>query len=251
MNVIISGSSGSMGKVLTKVMSAEGDMHIIAGFDSHIGDDPVPFKQYISPKDSTTGADVVIDFSHFSAIPDLVDFCVRTETPAVIATTALGKDERKLLHDASKHIPIFNSANMSLGINILSKMSKLAMPALEEDFNVEIIEKHHDKKKDSPSGTALLLAESINEACETKKDFVYGRHGKDDDCKLTDLGIHAVRGGTIPGQHTIMFAGPDEVIEITHTVYSKVVFAQGAIKAARFLVKQDPGFYTMEDLLES
>lgn len=249
MKVIISGSSGTMGGVLKAEIEKENDIEILAGFDSRIGENPLPFKQYMDLSDAPGGADVVIDFSHFSAVPALIEYCLRTKTPAVVATTALEKKEKDLLVDASKEIPIFRSANMSLGINIIKRMAESAMPALEKDFNVEIIEKHHCLKVDSPSGTALLLADAINDACETKKDYIYGRKGKADECRITDLGIHAVRCGTIPGQHTVMFAGPDEVIEITHTAYSKKVFAQGAIKAARFLKDQEPGYYSMEDLL--
>lgn len=249
MKVIISGSSGAMGGVLRTEIEKESDMEIIAGFDNKIGDNPLPFKQYMDLSDAPGGADVVIDFSHFSAIPDLMEYCIRTNTPVVVATTALERKEKDILIDSSREIPVFKSANMSLGINIIKKMCQNAMPSLEKDFNVEIIEKHHCLKLDSPSGTALLLADAINDVCEVKKDYLYGRHGKADACKLTDLGIHAVRGGTIPGQHTVMFAGPDEVIEITHTAYSKKVFAQGAIKAAKFIKDQKPGYYDMEDLL--
>ena len=251
MKVIISGSSGAMGRVLIAEIERESDIEIMAGFDSKIGVNPLPFKQYMDYSDAPGGADVVIDFSHYTAIPGLIDYCVRTKTPAVVATTALERKEKDLLIDASKDIPIFRSANMSLGINIVKKMSQIAIPALEKDYNVEIIEKHHCLKLDSPSGTALLLADAINDVCEDKKDYIFGRHGKADECKITDLGIHAVRGGTIPGQHTVMFAGPDEVIEITHTAYSKKVFAQGAIKAARYIKDQNPGYYDMEDLLAS
>ncbi|MDD4565171.1 MAG: 4-hydroxy-tetrahydrodipicolinate reductase, partial [Eubacteriales bacterium] len=153
------------------------------------------------------------------------------------------------IEKASEEIPIFHSANMSLGINVLSKMLKISIPILEDAFNVEIIEKHHNKKVDSPSGTALLLANSVNEAVSEKKDFVFGRHSKNDKCKITDLGIHSIRGGTIPGEHTVIFAGPDEVIELTHMVFSKEVFARGALKAAKFIVTKGNGLYSMEDMI--
>ncbi len=249
MKVIISGCSGTMGKVLIEELQKEDDIQILAGFDTRIGDNPLPFKQFMDLSDAPGGADVVIDFSHFSAVPSLMEYCVRTSTPVVVATTALEKKEKKILIDASETIPVFKSANMSLGINIVKNMCRNAMPSLEKDFNVEIIEKHHCLKVDSPSGTAILLADAINEACKTKKNYLYGRKGKADACKITDLGIHAVRGGSIPGQHTVMFAGPDEVIEITHTAYSKKVFAQGAIKAARYLKDKETGYYDMDDLI--
>jgi len=249
MNVIISGSSGTMGTVLRQELEKEDDIQIIAGFDNQIGKNPLPFKQYMDLTDAPGGADVVIDFSHFSAVPMLMEYCVRTKTPVVVATTALEKKEKDILIEAARTIPVFKSANMSLGINIIKKMCQNSVPSLEKDFNIEIIEKHHSMKADSPSGTAVLLADSINDACKEHKNYIYGRHGKKDVCKMSDLGIHAVRGGTIPGQHTVMFAGPDEVIEITHTAYSKRVFAQGAIKAARFIEDKEPGYYDMDDLI--
>jgi 4-hydroxy-tetrahydrodipicolinate reductase len=249
MKVIISGSSGTMGAVLRQELEKEKDVQIIAGFDGKIADNPLPFKQYMDSSDAPGGADVVIDFSHFSAVPSLMEYCVRTKTPVVVATTALDKDAKNLLIEASRVIPVFKSANMSLGINIVKNLCQTAIPAIEKDFNVEIIEKHHCLKVDSPSGTALLLADAINDVCKVKKNYLYGRHGKTDECRLSDLGIHAVRGGTIPGQHIVMFAGPDEVIEITHTAYSKKVFAQGAIKAARFIQNKEPGYYDMDDLI--
>lgn len=248
LNIILHGCNGKMGKTLQDIISQETNMSILAGIDKIIGD-PVPFKLYMSPLDCNIKGDVVIDFSHHDAMKDLLEYCVNTKTPVVIATTALGEYEHQLMRDASQVIPIFNSANMSLGINALSRMLKFGVSVFEENFNVEIIEKHHNKKVDSPSGTALLLANSINDACKVKKDYVYGRHSKNDQCKITELGIHAVRGGSIPGEHTVIFAGPDEVIELTHTVYSKSVFARGAIKAAKFLVTKDYGLYSMDDIV--
>jgi 4-hydroxy-tetrahydrodipicolinate reductase len=138
---------------------------------------------------------------------------------------------------------------MSLGIAVVKKMAQLAVPPLESDFNIEIVETHHSMKKDSPSGTAIMLADAIDEKCRINKDYVYGRHGRSDEVRLTDLGIHAVRGGTMPGRHTILFAGPDETIEITHTAYSRDIFARGAIKAASFIINKAPGLYTMDDLV--
>jgi 4-hydroxy-tetrahydrodipicolinate reductase len=238
-----------MGKTLQNIISQESDMSVLAGIDPNMGDEPVPFKLYMSPLDCETKADVIIDFSHHDAIEDLLTYCVKAKAPVVIATTGLGDRELELIWKASEEIPVFHSANMSLGINVLSKMLKAAVPSLEEDFNIEIIEKHHCKKIDSPSGTALLLANAINEAVSRKKDFVFGRHSKNDQCKISEMGIHAVRGGSIPGEHTVIFAGPDEVIELTHTVYSREIFAHGALKAAKFIVNKSSGLYTMEDMI--
>lgn len=249
LKVILHGCNGKMGKTLQKIISQESDMSVIAGIDPNMGDEPVPFKLYVSPLDCETKADVVIDFSRHDAIEDLLTYCVKVKAPVVIATTGLDDKELELIWKASEGIPVFHSANMSLGINVLSKMLKHAVPILEEDFNIEIVEKHHNKKIDSPSGTALLLANSINEAAAQKKEYVFGRHSKNDQCKITEMGIHSVRGGTIPGEHTVIFAGPDEVIELTHTAYSREVFAHGAIKAAKFIVNKSSGLYSMEDML--
>lgn len=248
LNIILHGCNGKMGKTLQDIISKEADMSVLAGIDKSIHE-PVPFKLYMSPLDCEIRADVVIDFSYHDAIKDLLEYCVKYKTPVVIATTALGEDVLELMREASQVIPVFNTSNMSIGINVLSRMLKMGAPVFEDDFNVEIIEKHHNKKLDSPSGTALLLADSINAACTGKKDYIYGRHSKNDECKITDLGIHSIRGGTIPGEHTVIFAGPDEVIELTHTVYSKNVFARGALRAAKFLVTKKCGLYSMEDMV--
>ncbi len=153
-----------------------------------------------------------------------------------------------MLEQASKEIPVFRSANMSIGINALAKAITSITPVLEEKFNVEIIEKHHTTKLDSPSGTAILLADKVSDACQEKKNYIYGRHGKDDKFEMTDLGIHAVRGGTIPGEHIVIYAGPDEVIELKHTAYSRDIFANGAIAAAKFIIQQKNGLYSMDDM---
>jgi len=249
LNVILHGCNGRMGKTLQNIISQEPDISIIAGIDKNMGSEPVPFKLYMSPLDCETKADVVIDFSRHDAIEDLLIYCVKTKVPVVIATTGLGEREMELIWKAAEEIPVFHSANMSLGINVMSKMLKAAVPTLEDDFNIEIVEKHHNKKIDSPSGTALLLANAINETLKNKKEYIFGRHSKYDQCKITEMGIHAIRGGTIPGEHTVIFAGPDEVIEVTHRVYSRNIFAYGALKAAKFIVNKSSGLYTMEDMI--
>ncbi len=249
LNIILHGCNGKMGKTLQSIIAQDSDLCVIAGIDPNMSSEPLPFKLYMSPLDCETKADVVIDFSRHDAVENLLTYCVRAKVPVVIATTGLGDRELELIWKASEDIPVFHSANMSLGINVLSKMLKTAVPILEEDFNVEIVEKHHNRKIDSPSGTAILLANSVNEVAKKKKDFVFGRHSKNDQCKITDLGIHSVRGGTIPGEHTVIFAGPDEVIELTHTAYTRDVFAHGALKAAKFIANKSSGLYSMEDMI--
>lgn len=247
-NIILHGCNGKMGKVLQSILAADPDTIVVAGIDSKVDPDS-DFPQFSTPKDCTVPGDVVIDFSHHTAVTDLIDWCLWTKTPAVICTTALGEETLNQIQLASAQVALFRSANMSLGINLLAKMMAEIVPVLEDAFFMEIIEKHHALKADSPSGTALLLADAINQACTTKKEFLYGRHSKQDQCKLQELGIHAVRGGTIPGEHTILFAGNDELIEVTHTALSKNVFANGAVKAARFLHGKPAGLYSMKDLL--
>ena len=249
LNIILHGCNGKMGRTLQEIIAQDPDICVIAGIDPNIRDEPVPFRFFTSPDDCEIKADVVIDFSHHSVVRDILNYCIRMEVPAVISTTALEDQDLEMIRTASQTIPVFHSANMSLGINVLSRLLKDAVPSLENDFNIEIIEKHHNQKIDSPSGTALLLANSVNDACKVKKDYIYGRHSKNDQCKITDMGIHSIRGGTIPGEHTVIFAGPDEVIEIKHTAYSKKVFAQGALKAARFIVNKKCGLYSMEDMV--
>jgi 4-hydroxy-tetrahydrodipicolinate reductase len=168
----------------------------------------------------------------------------------VVATTGLTEDTQMMLPLAAKVIPVFYSANMSLGINVLIKALQSITPALEADFDIEIIEKHHNQKLDAPSGTALLLADSINDSCETKKEYLYGREGSDLVNDRKQMGIHAVRGGTIPGEHIVIYAGQDEIIELKHTALSREIFANGALKAAEFLADQPAGFYSMQNLID-
>lgn len=249
MKIAVSGFDGRMGKVLREAIAEEPALELVFGFDvkgGADGDVPVYTPETM---DAAGKADVVIDFSNYAFIPHLMRWCAERKTPVVVATTALGDQEREILKNAAKEIPVFHSANMSIGINLIAKMSGLAMPPLEDSFNVEIIEKHHSKKADSPSGTAILLADAVNEACKNRKEYIYGRHSKNDEPGLSEIGIHAVRGGTLPGQHTVMFAGPDEVIEITHTVYSRRVFATGALAAAKFIAGRGAGLYSMNDML--
>lgn len=250
--IIMHGCRGRMGQAILNTIrnqTQESELfRLVAGVDSKLdGTEDYPAFQQLDLCE--TEADVLIDFSHHSSVPGVLDYCIKRNLPVVIATTGLDIGEKEALAQASEQIPVFHSANMSIGINTIAKLMETLIPAIEKDFNIEIIEKHHVMKKDSPSGTALLLANAINDACETKKDFLYGRHSTSDDCKITDLGIHAVRGGTIPGEHTILLAGPDEIIEIKHTALSRTIFANGALRAAAFIRNQEKGLYSMADVI--
>ncbi len=249
LNVILNGANGRMGRVINRLISEREDMKVVAGVDisaQQMDDYPV----YASPDEIQESADVVIDFSHFSAVPGIAGWCAAHNTPIVIATTALDDACQQAINDAAKTIPVFQSANMSLGVNALLKAVAAITPALEENFNVEIIEKHHNKKLDSPSGTAVMLADKVQEVTKADKNYIYGRHSKHDEFSMNDIGIHAIRGGTIPGIHTVMYCGPDEVIELNHTAFSRDIFGNGALTAAKFIVQQQPGRYSMDDVLK-
>lgn len=252
--IIINGVFGRMGQVLKDAIQKDPGLVLVAGIDPHANQEDasqVDFPVYQKVTEITEAADVVIDFSHHSAVPELINVCVEKNLPVVVATTGLDEDTKAMLAVAAKVIPVFVSANMSLGINVLLKALQAISPALEADFNIEIIEKHHNQKKDAPSGTALLLADGINDSLTEPKTYVYGRHGLELSNPLNEMGIHAVRGGTIPGEHTVLYAGPDEMIELKHTALSRDIFANGALKAAIFLADQTPGLYSMADLLET
>ncbi len=255
-NIIIHGCYGRMGRILHNTISSMENCKIVAGVDISANDHKNSFKDslyefpvYTNIEDCSVNADIVIDFTNYKSINGLVKYCIKHKLPVVIATTALGREELELLEFASSKIPIFYSSNMSVGINAIVNSIEHIVPHLEEDFNMEIIEKHHINKIDSPSGTALLLANTINEASAEKKNYLYGRFGKDNKCNANELCIHSVRGGTICGEHTIVFAGYNEVIEITHRAYSRDIFAIGAIRAAKFLINQENGLYSMSNLI--
>jgi 4-hydroxy-tetrahydrodipicolinate reductase len=245
---IIYGSNGKMGQVLSKQIEIEEDIEIVAGVDRNASEIKNAYPVYNSPYEYSGEADVIIDFSHPSYLTEMLEFSIGRKIPLVIATTGFSDEQLKEIEKASKEIPILHSANMSLGINLLSRILKSVSKLLSEDFDIEIIEKHHNKKVDAPSGTALLLANVINESLDNSKEYTYGREGKNAKREKNEIGIHAVRGGTIPGEHTVIFAGDDEIIEIKHTALSKNIFALGAIKSARFIVKAKEGLYTMDDI---
>ena len=245
LRVIISGYSGSMGKVLTKCANEDSELEIVCG--SSKDDLDVPFKTYHKMSEVEELADVIIDFSHHSTIEDTLSYAIKTKTPIVIATTGFNDEELTKIKKASNIIPIFHSSNMSLGVNVLVKLVKEAAKSLN-GFDIEIIENHHNKKLDAPSGTAVMIANGVKEVLPDS-EYIYGRHGRSDKRSSNEIGIHAIRGGTIVGEHTTIFAGHDEVVEIKHSAQSKDIFAKGAIAAAKFLVKQEAGYYNMNNML--
>ncbi len=248
LNVLLCGCYGHMGEIVTDLLTEREDMTLI-GVDPMPGEGKIPFPIFTSFDQVNIDSDVIIDFSHHSLILPLLDYAERTKTPAVICSTGLDGTIHARMDEVAKTVPLLHSGNMSVGINLLLKLVQKAAATLADHFDIELIERHHHRKLDSPSGTAYMIADAINEELNNSKSYVFGRHGKDIQRKPEEIGIHSVRGGTIVGEHAVIFAGTDEIIEISHKAYSRRIFAVGAIKAARFLVEQQPGLYSMDDVL--
>lgn len=247
-NIIISGCNGTMGGVLSNCVEGHDDCKVVAGIDAHNSGRPYPVAS--KPEELTLQGDVVIDFSHPSLLSPLLQYGKQTKTPLVLCTTGYDPDQVKQIYKAAEQIPVFYSRNMSLGINLLIELSQRAAEVLGTDFDIEIVEKHHNQKIDAPSGTALMIADSISAERDPKPTYIYDRHSQRRKRSKNEIGIHSIRGGTIVGEHEVIFAGPQEVVTLSHSAQSKEVFAQGAIKAALFLVKKPKGLYTMSDLLK-
>ena len=248
-NVIIHGCNGRMGQAVAAAAAADPTIQVAAGVDKFPDKENNPFPAYGSLEECSEDADVIIDFSIPAALPNLLDYAVNRNIPVVIATTGFSNDDFGLIGKASQSIPVFQSANMSLGVNVMLELAKNDALAIGSLFDIEIIEQHHNQKLDSPSGTAYALADAINETLLNSKNYVYGRFSKHDKRSKSEIGIHAVRGGTIPGEHTVLFAGNDEVLKITHTAFSRRIFALGALNACKYVVTKQPGLYNMKDML--
>ncbi len=248
LKIILSGANGRLGRTLASCIAEMDDIAIVAGVDL-LPAAGASFPVYTSFEQITEPADAVVDFSRPDALHSVLEFAQSKNISAVLATTGYSANDKMMIVKYSGHIPVFFSANMSLGVNLQIELAKKAAEVLADRFDIEIIEKHHNLKVDSPSGTALAIAEGINSVFNGNKNFVYGRHDKNARRTPADLGIHAVRGGTVVGEHDILFMGPDEVLEINHKAYSKQIFAQGAIHAAKYIAQKAPGLYSMADLL--
>lgn len=250
LKIIVNGCHGKMGQVLIREIKQDNTLQLLAGIDTNPKKLTVDFPVYKSISECREKADVIIDFSSPEALEGLLEYAVKTNTPLVIATTGLSQDQMYKIMEASKLIPIFQSANMSIGINVLVKAVQQTAKLLGDSADIEIIEKHHNQKVDAPSGTAYLIADRINSVLSKSKDYIFGRHSKTAKRNKNHIGIHAIRGGTIVGEHSVIFACKDEVIEITHSAASKSIFSLGAIKAAKFVASKEPSFYTMDDLVK-
>lgn len=247
-NILMSGCNGKMGQVITRLVEQYEDMKIAGGYD--IFDNGKNSYPVFNKLDNcNVKIDVIIDFSNPEALEELLRFAAARKLPIVVATTGLSNTQKKLIDQTAMKIPIFSSANMSLGVNLLIDLVKKAARLLEPNFDIEIIEKHHNQKLDAPSGTALAIADSINSVLDQKQEYVYDRHSRRKKRSRTEIGIHAIRGGTIVGEHSVIFAGNDEIIEITHSAMSRDILGTGALRAARFVYKKSSGLYSMNDLI--
>lgn len=246
--IILSGCSGRMGKAVAA--AADDEISIVAGVDINAAAlSPSPFPIYENIADFSGEADVIVDFSHHSALPSLLNYAKATGTPIVVATTGHTDEELSLMNEAAKDVAIFHSGNFSLGINLLITLAKQAARTLGMDFDIEIIEKHHNKKLDAPSGTALMIANAVADERE-ESEYIYDRHSVRKAREPKEIGIHSVRGGNIVGEHEIIFAGANEVVSISHSAASREIFANGALRAAIYLAGKSAGLYSMTDLIE-
>ncbi len=249
--VIMHGCNGMMGRMITELIKEDTQVEIVAGIDIY-DDGHNDYPVFSAINDCDVEADVIIDFASVKAIDALLDYSVKKQIPVVVCTTGLSEEQLVKVEEASKKVAVLKSANMSLGINTLMNLLQKAVAVFAPaGFDVEIVEKHHNKKLDAPSGTALALADSINEAMDNTYNYVYDRSKEKKRREKSEIGIRAVRGGTIVGEHEVIFAGTDEVIEFKHTAYSKAVFGKGAIAAAKFLAGKPAGYYNMSHVIEA
>lgn len=248
--IVITGANGKMGKVIASLAASRNDCEIIAGIDLNDtpnGSFPIVKKPFSLPEKP----DVIIDFSHPSALDDLLSYGTIHHVPIVAATTGYSAEQIDQIKKASEQLPIFFTFNLSLGINLLVELGKRAVSVLGGQYDIEIVEKHHNQKKDAPSGTAIMIADALNGELDHKMKYVYDRHNVRKARDTNEIGLHSIRGGTIVGEHDIIFAGHDEVITLSHSAGSKEVFANGALNASIFLAGKSSGLFDMSDLLKS
>ncbi|MCQ2448873.1 MAG: 4-hydroxy-tetrahydrodipicolinate reductase [Clostridia bacterium] len=242
-NILLVGASGKMGRVISSMAAEDNELSIICGVDKFPKEAAYPI--YPSFAEVHEKPDVIVDFSNPASLEDILSYATKNGVPAVIATTGLSDAQVDRIREVSKQIPIFFTFNMSLGVNLLCSLAKKAASVLGDRFDIEIVEKHHNQKLDAPSGTALMLADALNSVFDDKMDYEYDRHSKRAKRPKNEIGIHSVRGGTIVGEHEIIFAGHDEVLTLSHSAGSKEIFAAGALKAAKFLKDKTAGLYDM------
>ncbi|MCR5292811.1 MAG: 4-hydroxy-tetrahydrodipicolinate reductase [Eubacterium sp.] len=247
--IIMHGAMGRMGRVITEMVKNDAAAEIVAGIDV-FDDGSASFPMFKTASECDVEADVIIDFSNAGAVDALLDYAVTNNLPVVLCTTALSDETLANVKAASEKIAVLKSANMSMGINTIISLLKEATKVLgSAGYDIEIVERHHNQKLDAPSGTAIALADAINEAADGQYEYIFDRSQRREKREKKELGISAVRGGTIPGTHEIIFAGPDELIEIKHVAYSRSIFANGAVNAAKYLAGKPAGMYDMSDVI--
>ena len=248
--IIMHGANGRMGKVIAGLVENDPEAEIVAGVDIAPGNAGFPI--YTDLKDVKEEADVVIDFSSAKIVDHLLETAEEKKLPVVLCTTGLSEEQLANVRRISREIPILKSANMSLGINTITGLLKSATKVFASaGFDIEIVERHHNQKLDAPSGTAIMLADAINEAADGAYEYIYDRSQRREKRAKKELGISALRGGNIPGTHEVIFAGPDELIEIHHVAYSRSIFGNGAISAAKYLAGREAGLYDMNDVIQN
>ena len=248
--IIMHGCNGKMGQVISGMVAEDPELQMVAGIDPRDdGHNPYPVFSDIALCD--VEADCLIDFSTATVVDKMLDYCVEKKLPCVLCTTGLSKEQLQKVEMASKNVAVLKSANMSLGINLLLQLLKKAAEVLgPAGFDAEIVEKHHRLKLDAPSGTALALADSVNQALGGDYEYVFDRSGRREQRPEKEIGVSAVRGGTIVGEHDVIFAGTDEVVTFSHTAYSKAVFGRGAVQASKFLAGKPAGLYDMSNVIQ-
>lgn len=249
-NILLSGCRGRMGRVIDDLVSGMDDCRIVCGYDI-VEDNSGAYPVYNDLSKCNNQADVIIDFSNPAALPSLYAYAEANSLPIVVATTGLDEQLLADTHALSEKVAVFYSGNMSLGINLLSELVKKAAAVLGDSFDIEIVEKHHNQKLDAPSGTALMLADAAASALDEAPHYEYDRHSRRMKRPKNEIGIHAVRGGTIVGEHEVIFAGHNEVVTLSHSAQSREVFAAGAVSAAKFICGLSAGMYNMSDLVNS
>lgn len=248
-NIILCGCGGKMGAAVQQAVAGRDDCKIVAGVDISAFQNP-DFPTYKSISDVCEIADVIIDFSHPSALEEILNYCqTHSGTAAVLCTTGYTPDQVDKIHNSANNIPIFYSRNMSLGVNLLIELAKKAESVLGDSFDVEVVEMHHNQKIDAPSGTALMIADAINGVRENQMKYTYDRHSQRIKRNKREIGLHSVRGGTIVGEHQVIFAGQHEVLTLSHSAQSKELFASGAVNAAVFMKCKGKGLYDMSDIV--
>ncbi len=247
--ILLCGCCGRMGKFVAETVNNRNDCEIVAGIDI-IDDSSLGFPVFANYDEVSVDADVIIDFSNPALLSSMLAYAERTNTAIILATTGLDDEQIKAVENTANKIPVFFSYNYSLGISLLCELSKVAAKVLGNGFDVEIVEAHHNQKLDAPSGTAIMLGNAVKEELPDAY-FEYDRHSKRQKRNGNEIGIHSIRGGTIVGEHQVMFAGNDEIITLSHSARSRAVFATGAVNAAVFIKDKNPGMYNMSDIVRS